>query len=141
MGSPVPANLTLGQRQTAITIDARVNLVFGLGLTYSGTFYPSATWTRRNANGDFVNEAGDGRPDRRPAHREVQRVRPAVAGISFAPACNCWRLDVIGRLPPPGGQYTQPSPSVFEPSAFMWRFPDILFLLTIQNFGTFGAGG
>ena len=142
MGSPVPANLTVGQRQTAITLDARVNLVFGLGLTYSGTFYPSATWTRRNANGDFVNEAGTGPPPGgTPLTGKYSVFGQQSAGISFAPACNCWRLDVIGRLPPPGGQYVQPSPGVFEVSTFQWRFPDILFLLTIQNFGTFGAGG
>ena len=142
VGSPVPANLTVGQRQTAITLDARVNLVFGLGLTYSGTFYPSATWTRRNANGDFVNEAGTGPPPGgTPLTGKYSVFGQQSAGISFAPACNCWRLDVIGRLPPPGGQYVQPSPGVFEVSTFQWRFPDILFLLTIQNFGTFGAGG
>ncbi|HEY3585655.1 MAG TPA: hypothetical protein VGK85_00815, partial [Myxococcaceae bacterium] len=59
----------------------------------------------------------------------------------FAPACNCWRLDIIGRLPPPVGQYVQQPPQTgpFVPSAFNWRFPDLIFLLTIQNFGTFGA--
>ena len=62
-------------------------------------------------------------------------------GISFAPACNCWRLDIIGRLPPPVGQYAPDPqhPGFFIPSTFTWRFPDLIFLLTIQSFGTFGA--
>jgi len=62
-------------------------------------------------------------------------------GISFAPACNCWRLDVIGRLPPPIGQYMADpmNPGFSVRSSFNWRFPDLIFLLTIQNFGTFGA--
>jgi hypothetical protein len=146
VGNPVPANLTVGQRQTAITIDARVTLAFGLGLTYSGTFYPSATWTRRDANGDFINANTDplGTPPLRGSYSVLGQ---QSAGISFAPACNCWRLDVIGRLPPPTGQYRQvanpPASNLTlqELSSFQWRFPDILFLLTIQNFGTFGAGG
>jgi LPS-assembly protein len=140
VGSPVPANLTVGQRQTAITIDARVTLVFGLGLTYSGTFYPSANWTRRDANGNFLDLAGA--PTSTPVTGRYSALGQQSAGISFAPACNCWRLDVIGRLPPPFGQVgTNPSNNPTEPSSFIWRFPDILFLLTIQNFGTFGAGG
>jgi hypothetical protein len=140
VGNPVPANLTLGQRQTAITIDARVNLVFGLGLTYSGTLYPSATWTRRNPAGQFIDEGGN--PTGTPVTGRYSVLGQQSAGISFAPACNCWRLDVIGRLPPPSGQFVQNTTTgAFEPSSFQWRFPDILFLLTIQNFGTFGAGG
>ena len=139
VGSPVPANLTAGQRQTSITIDARVTLVFGLGLTYSGTFYPSATWTRRNPAGEFINEAGTGPPSGGvPLTGSYSVLGQQSAGISFAPACNCWRLDVIGRLPPPFGQYVS---GTTTQSSFVWRFPDILFLLTIQNFGSFGAGG
>ena len=38
-------------------------------------------------------------------------------------------------------QYVQQPPGTgpFVPSTFNWRFPDLIFLLTIQNFGTFGA--
>jgi hypothetical protein len=32
-----------------------------------------------------------------------------------------------------------PGTGPFVRSTFQWRFPDVIFLLTIQNFGTFGA--
>jgi hypothetical protein len=89
----------VGQRQTAITVDARVTLVFGLGLTYSGTFYPSATWTRRDPSGQFIDISGA--PTTTAVTGTYSVLGQQSAGISFAPACNCWRLDVIGRLPPP----------------------------------------
>jgi LPS-assembly protein len=142
VGGPIPTNLTNGQRQTAITLEARINLVFGLGITYAGTLYPAASWTRRNANGQPVAEDG---VTVVPADQALKGNYSVLGqqsfGVSFAPACNCWRLDIIGRLPPPGGQYrpVPNQPNQFELSTFQWRFPDLLFLLTIQNFGTFGA--
>jgi LPS-assembly protein len=144
VGSPVPVGFRDGQRQSAITFDTRVSLVWGLGLTYSGTLYPGATWTLRDANGNPINAP----PDNTTITTEAAAPKGKISllgqqnfGISFAPACNCWRLDIIGRLPPPFGQYVQqpPGSSTYVPSAFNWRFPDLIFLLTIQNFGTFGA--
>jgi len=153
IGSPVPAGFRNGQRQSAITLEAHVTLVFGLGLTYSGTLYPAATWTLRDPTGAPIASPPIAVPV---VTRNVglpQRVEPAPVtgsyslfgqqnfGISFAPACNCWRLDIIGRLPPPYGQWV-PDPQnagSFVRSSFNWRFPDLIFLLTIQNFGTFGA--
>ena len=141
------------ERAGAITLEAHVTLVFGLGLTYSGTLYPAATWTLRDPTGAPIASPPIAVPV---VTRNVglpQRVEPAPVtgsyslfgqqnfGISFAPACNCWRLDIIGRLPPPYGQWV-PDPQnagSFVRSSFNWRFPDLIFLLTIQNFGTFGA--
>jgi LPS-assembly protein len=155
VGSPVPVGFRVGQRQSALTLEARVNLVFGLGLTYSGTLYPGATWTLRNPDGALINSPPLGVPvATRPGvvgTAQTVEVAPVTGrysllgqqnfGISFAPACNCWRLDIIGRLPPPSGQYVADPqlPGSFVRSTFNWRFPDLIFLLTIQNFGTFGA--
>jgi len=153
VGSPVPVGFRDGQRQSAITLEARVNLVWGLGLTYSGTLYPGATWTLRNPDGALVPSPPLAVPVVARGVGVAQTVEPAPVtgsysllgqqnfGISFAPACNCWRLDVIGRLPPPFGQYvTDPQNAAsYVRSTFNWRFPDLIFLLTIQNFGTFGA--
>ncbi len=137
VGSPVPAGFQNGQRQSAITLEAHVNLVFGLGLTYSGTLYPGATWTLRDATGALI-DAPNG--EARKVTGSYSLLGQQNFGISFAPACNCWRLDVIGRLPPPFGQYVQDPPGgPYVRSTFNWRFPDLIFLLTIQNFGTFGA--
>ena len=145
VGSPVPAGFREGQRQSAISLDARVNLAWGLGLTYSGTLYPGATWTLRDPNGNPVLAP----PNNTTITTEANAPKGKLSllgqqnfGISFAPACNCWRLDIIGRLPPPFGQFVQQPPAgsgPFVPSTFNWRFPDLIFLLTIQNFGTFGA--
>jgi LPS-assembly protein len=138
VGGPVPDNFRTGRRQSAITLEARINLVFGLGVTYSGTLFPAATWRTRNADGQPI--AAPSPPDGLPTSGSYSVLGQQSFGISFAPACNCWRLDIIGRLPPPGGQYRQiPNTANFEVSTFQWRFPDLLFLLTIQNFGTFGA--
>jgi LPS-assembly protein len=143
IGSPVPTGFRDGQRQSAITLDARVTLAWGLGLTYSGTLYPGATWTLRDANGNPIGPPPDNAPTTEAAapKGKLSLLGQQNFGISFAPACNCWRLDIIGRLPPPTGQYVQqPAGSTtYVPSAFNWRFPDLIFLLTIQNFGTFGA--
>ena len=143
VGSPVPAGFRDGQRQSAITIDTKLTLFWGLGLTYSGTLYPGATWTLRDANGTPITAPPDTLPttEAGAAKGKISLLGQQNFGISFAPACNCWRLDIIGRLPPPFGQYVQPPPgsSTYVPSAFHWRFPDLIFLLTIQNFGTFGA--
>lgn len=143
VGSPVPLGFRVGQRQSTLTLEARVNLVFGLGLTYSGTLYPGATWTRRDANGAPIGPPPSNAPTTEAAAPtgKYSLLGQQNFGISFAPACNCWRLDIIGRLPPPSGQYV-PDPQnagSFVPSTFNWRFPDLIFLLTIQNFGTFGA--
>jgi LPS-assembly protein len=155
VGSPVPVGFREGQRQSSISLDLRITLVWGLGITYSGTLYPGATWTLRDPNGNLI----DGPPfsvptvSRSPIVGVPQAVEPRPVtgrysllgqqnfGISFAPACNCWRLDVIGRLPPPIGQYMADpmNPGFSVRSSFNWRFPDLIFLLTIQNFGTFGA--
>jgi LPS-assembly protein len=139
VGNPVPDNFRTGQRQSAITLEARINLVFGLGLTYAGTLFPAATWRARNADGQPVPAPSP--PADLPTSGSYSLLGQQSFGISFAPACNCWRLDIIGRLPPPGGQYrpVPNQPNQFELSTFQWRFPDLLFLLTIQNFGTFGA--
>jgi LPS-assembly protein len=139
VGGPVPDNFRTGQRQSAITLEARINLVFGLGLTYAGTLFPDATWTARNADGQLIPAPSS--PPGLPTSGSYSLLGQQSFGLSFAPACNCWRLDIIGRLPPPGGQYrpTAGDPSKSELSTFQWRFPDLLFLLTIQNFGTFGA--
>ena len=130
-----------------------MSLVGGLGLTYSGTLYPAATWTLRDATGALINSPAVSVPVvARTVGTAQTVVRPPVTGsysllgqqnfgISFAPACNCWRLDIIGRLPPPYGQWA-PDPQnagSYVRSTFNWRFPDLIFLLTIQNFGTFGA--
>ncbi|HUM12853.1 MAG TPA: LPS assembly protein LptD [Myxococcaceae bacterium] len=144
VGSPVPSGFRNGQRQSAITLEAHVNLVFGLGLTYSGTLYPAATWTLRDANGTLIDGPPVGNPptaEAKPVTGRYSLLGQQNFGVSFAPACNCWRLDIIGRLPPPFGQYV-PDPQVpgaSVRSTFNWRFPDLIFLLTIQNFGTFGA--
>src|SRR5262249_33206093 len=101
---------------------------------------------RRDAAGNFL-AANTEPPSAIPVQGQYSVLGQQLAGISFAPACNCWRLDILGRLPPPSGQFrgvTNPpatNPGLQELSTFQWRFPDILFLLTIQNFGTFGAGG
>ncbi|HET9156463.1 MAG TPA: hypothetical protein VFN91_07325, partial [Myxococcaceae bacterium] len=143
VGSPVPAGFREGQRQSSITLDTRVTLVWGLGLTYSGTLYPGATWTLRNANGTPIGPPPANLPTTEAAapKGKYSLLGQQNFGISFAPACNCWRLDIIGRLPPPTGQYEAqpPGSSTYVPTTFNWRFPDLLFLLTIQNFGTFGA--
>jgi hypothetical protein len=153
VGSPVPENFRNGQRQSSITLAAQVNLAFGLGLTYSGTLYPAATWTVRTPDGQLAASPPYPVPVLTPTIGVAQNVvhPPATGsysllgqqnfGISFAPACNCWRLDIIGRLPPPVGQYAPDPqhPGFFIPSTFTWRFPDLIFLLTIQSFGTFGA--
>jgi len=138
VGSAVPAGFRTGQRQSAITFEAHVNLVFGLGLTYSGTLYPGATWTLRDPAGNPI-ASPSGEPA--PVSGRYSLLGQQNFGVSFAPACNCWRLDIIGRLPPPFGQYVQDPPGTgpFVRSTFQWRFPDLIFLLTIQNFGTFGA--
>jgi len=149
----VPAGFRDGQRQSSLTLDARVTLVWGLGLTYSGTLYPGATWTLRDATGALINSPPAAVPVVARTVGVAQTVEPKPVtgrysllgqqnfGISFAPACNCWRLDIIGRLPPPIGQYIADpvNPGSFVRSSFNWRFPDLIFLLTIQNFGTFGA--
>jgi LPS-assembly protein len=139
VGSPVPAGFREGQRQSAISLEAHVTLAFGLGLTYSGTLYPGATWTLRDPNGNLIPAPGTTEPV--PVTGRYPLLGQQNFGISFAPACNCWRLDVIGRLPPPLGQFVQNPPGTgpFVPATFNWRFPDLIFLLTIQNFGTFGA--
>lgn len=153
VGSPVPENFRNGQRQSSITLAAQVNLAFGLGLTYSGTLYPAATWTVRTPNGQLAASPPYPVTVLTPTIGVAQNVvhPPATGsysllgqqnfGISFAPACNCWRLDIIGRLPPPVGQYAPDPqhPGFYVPSTFTWRFPDLIFLLTIQSFGTFGA--
>jgi LPS-assembly protein len=139
VGSPVPVGFRDGQRQSAISLEAHVTLAFGLGLTYSGTLYPGATWTLRDANGNLIPSPGGA--EQPPVTGRYSVLGQQNFGISFAPACNCWRLDVIGRLPPPTGQFIQDPPGTgpFVRSTFQWRFPDLIFLLTIQNFGTFGA--
>jgi len=141
VGSPVPAGFQNGQRQSAISLEAHVSLVFGLGITYSGTLYPGATWTRRDANGNPIGPPPDNTPTSTPPTGKYSLLGQQNFGIYFAPACNCWRLDIIGRLPPPIGQYIADpvNPGSFVRSSFNWRFPDLIFLLTIQNFGTFGA--
>ena len=153
VGSPVPPGFRDGQRQSALTLDMRVTLAWGLGLTYSGTLYPGATWTLRNATGALIDSPPAAVPvvartvgvaqavEPRPVTGRYSLLGQQSFGISFAPACNCWRLDVIGRLPPPFGQYIADpqNPGSYVRSTFQWRFPDLLFLLTIQNFGTFGA--
>ena len=137
VGSPVPSGFRNGQRQSAISFEAHVSLVFGLGLTYSGTLYPGATWTLRDATGATI-DAPNG--EKKVVTGSYSVLGQQNFGVSFAPACNCWRLDIIGRLPPPFGQYVQETPGgPFVRSTFQWRFPDLIFLLTIQNFGTFGA--
>src|SRR5215472_2860743 len=143
VGSPVPAGFRNGQRQNAISLDAHVSLVFGLGITYSGTLYPGATWTLRNAAGVPITAPPSLTPT---TEADAPKGKYSLLGqqnfgIYFAPACNCWRLDIIGRLPPPFGQYVQQPPGTgpYVPATFNWRFPDLIFLLTIQNFGTFGA--
>jgi len=153
VGSPVPEGFRDGQRQSAITLEAHVTLAWGLGLTYSGTLYPGATWTLRDANGNLIDSPPASVPvvartvgvaqtvEPRPVSGRFSVLGQQNFGISFAPACNCWRLDIIGRLPPPIGQYV-PDPvngGSSIRSTFNWRFPDLIFLLTIQNFGTFGA--
>jgi hypothetical protein len=153
VGSPVPVGFREGQRQSSLSLDVRITLVWGLGLTYSGTLYPGATWTLRDANGNLIPSPPLAVPVVARSVGVAQTVEPRPVtgrysllgqqnfGISFAPACNCWRLDVIGRLPPPFGQYVADplNPGSNVRSSFNWRFPDLIFLLTIQNFGTFGA--
>ena len=153
VGSPVPAGFREGQRQSAIGLDIRVALVWGLGLTYSGTLYPGATWTLRDPTGALIDSPPASVPvvartvgvaqavEPKPVTGRISLLGQQNFGISFAPACNCWRLDVIGRLPPPSGQFIPDpqNPGFSVRSTFQWRFPDLIFLLTIQNFGTFGA--
>lgn len=49
-----------------------------------------------------------------------------LLGLTYAPACDCWRLEVHAVHRPTVDQF--------------WRF-DFGFNVTISNFGTFGAGG
>ena len=85
VGSPVPAGFRDGQRQSAITLDARVSLVWGLGLTYSGTLYPGATWTLRDANGNPIGPPPDNTPTTETAapKGKVSLLGQQNFGISF----------------------------------------------------------
>ncbi|HXX31692.1 MAG TPA: LPS assembly protein LptD [Myxococcaceae bacterium] len=103
VGSPLPSGALNGSLLQFITLNAQVNLAFGLSIAYGGTLYPAAP------------PPPPGTPPR-PFFGQQQ------LSLGFAPACNCWRLDV-GLRSPPGG---------------LQGFPQIIVDLTVAGFGTFG---
>lgn len=104
VGSPLPSSALSGSLLQLITLNAQVTLPFGLSLAYAGTLYPDAPPP----------------PPGAPPHPFLGQQQITVG---FAPACNCWRLDVGFRSPPGGLQ----------------GFPQVLVDLTVAGFGTFGT--
>jgi LPS-assembly protein len=109
VGSPLPASALQGSLLHTITLSGVVTLPYGLSLSYSGTLYPSA-------------------PPLYPGFPVSPTLGPhpffgqQQLTVGFAPACNCWRLDV-GLRTPPG-----------LPAAF----PQVVVDFTVAGFGTFG---
>jgi LPS-assembly protein len=107
VGSPLPSSALDGSLLHLITLSAQVNLPFGLSLAYAGTLYPGAP----------PNPVGT--PSSVGTHPFLGQQQITMM---FAPACNCWRLDVGVRTPPGG----------------LAGFPQIIIAFTIAGFGTFG---
>ena len=110
VGSPLPANALQGSLLHTITLSAQVSFPYGLGLSYGGTLYPSAPPLQPNV--DYTT----GLLGPHPFFGQQQ------LSITFAPACNCWRLDV--------GLRTYPG----LPASF----PQVVVDFTVAGFGTFG---
>jgi LPS-assembly protein len=110
VGSPLPANALEGSLLHTITLTGQVSFPYGLGLYYSGTLYPSAPPLQPNV--DYTT----GLLGPHPFFGQQQ------LSVTFAPACNCWRLDV--------GLRTYPG----LPAAF----PQVVVDFTVAGFGTFG---
>jgi LPS-assembly protein len=110
VGSPLPADALQGSLLHTITLSGLVNLPYGLALSYNGTLYPSAP---------PVSSSFAPIPGLLGSHPFFGQQQVTV---SFAPACNCWRLDVGVRIPPglPSG------------------FPQVVVDFTVAGFGTFG---
>jgi LPS-assembly protein len=107
VGSPLPQAALNGSLLNFITLTGNVLLPFGLSLGYVGTLYPGAP------------PVPVGTPSTVGSHPFFGQQQLTVG---FAPACNCWRLDV-GIRTPPGG---------------LNGFPTILVDFTVAGFGTFG---
>jgi LPS-assembly protein len=110
VGSPLPANALQGSLLHTITLSAQVNFPYGLGLSYGGTLYPSAPPLQPNV------DYSTGLLGPHPFFGQQQ------LSVTFAPACNCWRLDV--------GLRTYPG----LPASF----PQVVVDFTVAGFGTFG---
>jgi len=109
VGSPLPGAALQGSLLNTITLTGWVKFPYGLMLSYYGVLYPGAppnppSFTANNLIG---------------AHPFFGQ---QAVTLGFAPACNCWRLDV--------GVRTQPG----LPAAFPQLFVDF----TVAGFGTFG---
>lgn len=109
VGSPLPADALRGSLLHLITLSGQVSFPYGLGLLYSGTLYPNAPPLPHN-----FTSSGTLGPH--PFFGQQQ------LSVTFAPACNCWRLDV--------GVRTAPG----LPAAF----PQVVIDFTVAGFGTFG---
>jgi LPS-assembly protein len=114
VGSPLPADALQGSLLHTINLTAMVSFPYGLSLSYAGTLYPEA-------------------PPLPPGFAAVQAALPGLLGphpffgqqqltVSFAPACNCWRLDVGLRTAP----------------GLPASFPQVVVDFTVAGFGTFG---
>lgn len=107
VGSPLPGSALEGSLLHLITLTAQVNFPLGLSLAYTGTLYPGAPPTPVGTPSTVGT---------RPFFGQQQ------VTMMFAPACNCWRLDV-GLRSPPGG---------------LAGFPQVIVDFTVAGFGTFG---
>jgi LPS-assembly protein len=110
VGSPLPVNALQGSLLHTITLAAQVSFPYGLGLAYSGTLYPSAPPLQPGV------EYTTALLGPHPFFGQQQ------LSVTFAPACNCWRLDV-GLRTAPGLPAT---------------FPQVVVDFTIAGFGSFG---
>jgi LPS-assembly protein len=110
VGSPLPQAALVGSLLNFITLSGNVLLPFGLSLGYVGTLYPGAP-PPPPPNPGAASTGGQ-----HPFFGQQQLT------LGFAPACNCWRLDV-GIRTPPGG---------------LNGFPTVLVDFTVAGFGTFG---
>ncbi len=155
VGSPVPANFRTGQRQSAITLDGTGEPRLRARAHLLGDAVP----------GGHLDGPQPERAPSPPARRTPVPVLTPTVGV----AQNVVHPPATGQLQParaaelrdllrPGVQllaagHHRPAPAArravrpgppepgafYVPSTFNWRFPDLIFLLTIQSFGTFGA--
>ena len=154
VGSPVPASFRMGQRQSAITLEARREPRLRAGAHLLGDALPG-----RHLDGPQPGRHPRREPAVRGAGGHAQQsgwpgtwtsLRPRAATASSGSRTSASRsprrataggwTSSAGSLPRSGSTSRSPGiPGPYVPSAFNWRFPDLIFLLTIQNFGTFGA--
>ncbi len=117
VGSRLAPEVRKGTREQQIVVSGRALLGYGLGLTYTAYFYPTLNGTTA-----FVDSTNVSHPS------QAQFFGQQYLGLTFAPACDCWRLDLLAHFNRPldGG-----SP---------FKAPDFFFNLTISHFGSFGGG-